>query len=335
MSSEGKDILAERELIAEIAGQLKGPKQDNLVQGIGDDCAVYRIAQGRVSLLTTDTLVEGIHFDSSWHPADLLGRKAASVNISDIAAMGGSPQFALLSLGISHACTQEWIDSFLDGFRSVLEEYHIVLIGGDTVKSGERFMVSVTVIGEMAEGDVCYRSGAKVGDLVWVSGCLGEAAAGLELCRNSCDDKDQYSPLVKAHLDPEPKVILGMSLARSGLVHAMMDLSDGVATDLAHICRASDVRAEIEASAIPLSEAVLAAAAELEYDPLNFALQGGEDYQLVFTSSAGCREKVLNLGKDIGQKVSCVGRLVSGTGVFLCKNEEKLDITYKGYEHIF
>jgi thiamine-monophosphate kinase len=335
MGSKRKNILTEREIIAEIAEQLKGYQQDNVIQGIGDDCAVCRIGENRVSLFTTDTLVESVHFDRSWHPADLLGRKAASVNISDIAAMGGAPQYALLSLGISRLCDQEWVDGFLYGFREVLEEYNISLIGGDTIKSGELFMVSVTVIGEMADDKVCYRSGAKEGDLIWVSGYLGEAAAGLEICRNKYQTTEQYRSLIMAHINPEPKVKLGMQLAKSGLPHAMMDISDGLATDLAHICKASKVGAEIMASEIPLSKVILKAAGELKRDPLGFALQGGEDYQLVFTSSPENKEKVISLGKTVGQKVSCVGRIVPGSRVFLCTDEEKQDITYKGYEHKF
>ncbi|MBC8318408.1 MAG: thiamine-phosphate kinase [Desulfobulbaceae bacterium] len=335
MSGKKERILSERQLIAEIAAQQKGSEPENLIQGIGDDCAVQRISEGRVSLLTTDTLVEGVHFDPGWHPQYQLGRKSVSVNVSDIAAMGGHPQFALLSLGIPKSCDQLWLDDFLAGFTSALKDYHLCLIGGDTVHSGERFMVSVTVIGEMAEESVCYRSGAQSGDLVWVSGFLGDAAAGLELCRRGMTDKGKVQTLVNAHLDPEPRVALGEELARSGLVHAMMDVSDGLATDLAHICTASGVGAEIDALSVPLSDALQEAAACLQIPVLDLALQGGEDYQLVFTTSSDSREKILSLVSDLGQHVSCVGRIIEGSGVILCQGDERMDISYRGYEHIF
>lgn len=335
MKGKKEIILSERELIAAIAGQQKGSEPENLIQGIGDDCAVQRIADGRVSLLTTDTLIEGVHFDIGWHPEYPLGRKSVSVNVSDIAAMGGRPQFALLSLGIPTSCNQEWLDGFLAGFTSALKEYNICLIGGDTVYSGERFMVSVTIIGEMAEEIVCYRSGAKSGDLIWVTGFLGEAAAGLELCRRNITQRGKFQTLVEAHLDPEPKVGLGEELAGSGLVHAMMDISDGLATDLAHICTASSVGAEIEASAIPLSEALQEAAACLQISPLDLALKGGEDYQLIFTSSSENKEKVLSLASSLGQRLYCVGRIVNGAGVILCQGDTRMDISYRGYEHTF
>jgi len=335
MSSNKENILSELKLIAEIASQQKGSEPENLILGIGDDCAVQRIADGRVSLLTTDTLIEGVHFDRRWHPEDLLGRKAVSVNVSDIAAMGGRPQFALLSLGVSCECDKKWLDGFLAGFKSALEEYSLCLIGGDTVHSGERLMVSMTVVGEMAETDVCYRSGAKVGDLIWVSGFLGEAAAGLELCRKNIADKELYQPLVKAHRDPEPKVVLGMEMAKSGLVNAMMDISDGLATDLAHICSASGVGAEIDGSAVPLSAALLEASQELNCSSLDFALKGGEDYQLVFTSSPESRESVVTIASNLGLKIYCVGRIVDGSSVLFCKGEKRIDISYRGYEHTF
>ena len=196
-------------------------------------------------------------------------------------------------------------------------------------------MVSVTVVGEMAEADVCYRSGAKVGDLIWVSGFLGEAAAGLELCRKNIADKERCRPLVKAHLDPEPKVALGMEMAGSGQVNAMMDISDGLATDLAHICSASGVGAEIDGSAVPLSAVLLEVSQELNYSPLDLALKGGEDYQLVLTSPPESRDNVITIASNLGQKIHCVGRIVDGSGVILCQGDRRMDISYGGYEHTF
>ena len=197
-------------------------------------------------LLTTDTLVEGVHFDLAWHPPLLLGRKAGAVNLSDVAAMGGEPRFALLNVAFPGSASA-WLDDFLAGFHGILQEHDTHLVGGDTVKSSSDISITVTIIGEAAEDSICYRSGAVPGDLVFVSGSLGDAAAGLALCRAgiSSDDSGQWQQLLSAHLDPQPQVQLGRILAESGQIHAMMDISDGLATDLAHICAASGVGAEM------------------------------------------------------------------------------------------
>ncbi|RJX34645.1 MAG: thiamine-phosphate kinase [Desulfurivibrio sp.] len=326
--------FAERNIIAAIARQQAGTAAD-LVRGIGDDCAVVRRAGGLVDLWTTDALVEGVHFDLAWHPPELLGRKAASVNLSDIGAMGGRPRFALLALGLSAACGREFADRLAAGFLQVLAEHDMVLVGGDTVYAGERLMLSITVCGEMAEEQVCYRSAARPGDLVWVSNCLGNAACGLELCRRGLQGRQEYAPLCRAHLDPQPQVRLGQMLAQSGLVHAMMDISDGLATDLAHICQESGAGAEIEAGAVPLAAELEKAAALLKLSPLQLALQGGEDYQLVFTAPAQNSEPLRRLSRQAGTAITCVGRMVAGQGVMLLQDGARRDITFQGYEHRF
>lgn len=325
--------LSERNIIARIADQQSAAAPD-LLKGIGDDCAVVQKSGELVQLWTTDTLVEGVHFDCSWHPPYLLGRKAASANISDIGAMGGKPRFALLSLGLTADSEQDWIDAFMAGFLSRLEEHGMVLVGGDTVYSGERIMVSVTVCGEMDRERVCYRSAAKAGDLVWVSGFLGDAACGFELCRKGLHEPPGYASLIAAHLDPQPQLLLGQALAQSGCMHAMMDLSDGLATDLAHICKASGVGAEIEAGQVPLSAALQQAAGVLVMSPLQLALSGGEDYQLVFTAAPD-QSDMQQIAQSVGCKVHCLGRIVKGTGVVLCEGDRRRDIDFKGYEHTF
>ncbi|MCK9294608.1 MAG: thiamine-phosphate kinase [Desulfobulbaceae bacterium] len=326
--------LAERNIIAAIARQQASTAAD-LVRGIGDDCAVVRKAGGLVDLWTTDALVEGVHFDLAWHPPGLLGRKAASVNISDIGAMGGRPRFALFALGLSAACGREFVDKMVAGFLQVLAEHDMVLVGGDTVYAGERLMLSITVCGEMAERQVCYRSAARPGDLVWVSGCLGNAACGLELCRRGLQGQQEYAPLCRAHLDPQPQVRLGRLLAQSGLVHAMMDISDGLATDLAHICKESGVGAEILAQEVPLAAELRKAAAVLELSPLQLALQGGEDYQLVFSAPEQNSEPLRNLSRQAGTDITCLGRIVAGQGVMLLQDGAGRDISFQGYEHRF
>lgn len=324
----------ERAIITGIRQQAQ-VRQEGLVAGIGDDCAVFRTGENRLNLITTDTLVQGVHFDLSWHPPEKLGRKAAAVNISDIAAMGGVPRFALLSLAIpSELPGGQWLDRFLSGFLGLLSEYGAVLIGGDTVQSGEGLVLSVTVLGEAAEGRVLSRTGARIGDLVMVSGHLGCAAAGLDLCRRGLGEERKWRSLVQAHLDPEPQVALGLELAASGLVHAMMDISDGLATDLAHICAESRVGAVVEAAALPLSSLVQEAARVCAHSVRDWGLSGGEDYQLLFTVAP---EDAEGLGRMIreksGRELHTLGRIVAGSGVLLAEEGGCREISYCGYEH--
>lgn len=322
----------ERDVIARIR-QLAGSSGD-LVVGIGDDCAVYKTDYGRLSLVTTDTMVEGIHFDLRWHPPSELGRKTASVNISDIAAMGGLPRFALLSLALTSGTDSQWLAEFMAGFLAVLAEYGVVLIGGDTVQGGHECVFSVTLLGEMAANELITRKGAQPGDVVMVSGFLGEAAAGLALCRLGLAHDPCWQPLVAAHLDPVPLVGLGRVLAKSGLVHAMQDISDGLATDLAHICAESGVGAMVTADMIPLSPLLSKAAELCGHAPLEWALSGGEDYQLLFTAGEQQTEALAGLVREkIGRELFMVGRIVEGRGVFLEEAGARREISYQGFEH--
>lgn len=307
----------------------------NLVQGIGDDCAVFKLTPGKLGLVTTDTLIEGVHFDPLWHPPELLGRKTASVNLSDIAAMGATPRFALLSLALTDEVACEWIDCFMEGFLAVLKEHDVSLIGGDTVRSRGHSMFSVTVTGEAAGDQILYRSGARKGDCVFVSGWLGEAAAGLELCRKNIQPKkESWQQLIEAHLNPVPLVGLGLVLAQSGLVSAMMDISDGLATDLAHLCLSSGVGAEIRQADIPISAAVHEAAGFVNQTALTLAIKGGEDYQLLFTAAASNSEQLV---KTVHERTSRViypiGEIIAGNGVFLCRDFHREEISFQGYDH--
>lgn len=325
---------SEREIIRRIKEQLP-EGSGTVLKGIGDDCAVLRQDGTRLQVLTVDTLVEGVHFDLGWHPAELLGRKAASVNLSDIAAMGATPRFALLSLGIPVSFSSQWLDEFMAGFLGALKAAQTLLIGGDTVQSGTQLTLSVTVGGDVGEDEVLYRSGAQPGDLLWVSGYLGDAAAGLAICREGrVADDPAWRQLVGAHLDPEPELALGPLLAASGLVHAMMDLSDGLATDLAHLCAASGVGAEVVAAQLPLSPSLRAAAEYFRCKPFDWALRGGEDYRLLFTAPAEATRALETIAvEQLGRKIHCVGRIVEGGGVVLCDGGKRQDISFQGYDH--
>jgi len=330
-------MTSERECIQRILQYVQSQDSEYLIKGIGDDCAVLEKEGDSCLLLTTDTLVEGVHFDLDWHPPYLLGRKCASVNLSDIAAMGGRPRACLLSVGFP-GMVPAWFDDFMSGFTSVLAEYGTLLVGGDTVKSQNDIILSVTVTGEGDRKQIRYRSGAKAGDLIWVSGSLGNAAAGLELCQNgqcrSAKMSTKWQQLINAHLNPEPQVDLGRILSSSGFVHAMMDISDGLATDLAHLCEESGVGAEIQQDLLPVSGLLRNAAAELAADVFDWILKGGEDYQLLFTTGVSDEQELLRfVSEKSGREIICIGRIIEEPGVFLGNDSERREISYQGYDH--
>jgi thiamine-monophosphate kinase len=313
------------------------PQNEYLIKGIGDDCAVIVKDKTNCLLLTTDTLIEGIHFNLDWHPPYLLGRKSGAVNLSDIAAMGGQPTGCLLSMAFP-AGVPSWFEDFLAGFADILQEHDTVLVGGDTVKGQNDIAISVTLIGEVKKKDVCYRTGARPGDKVFVSGPLGNAAAGLALCQkglhNTKGTEGKWQELVRAHLDPEPLVNLGKVLAASGLVTAMMDVSDGLATDLAHICTASGVGAEIQQQKLPVASTIRLASAELQIEADDWILKGGDDYQLLFTVKSSDEKKLLqHVAEKTGREIFAIGSIIEGQGVYLYNQNRSEEISYQGYDH--
>ena len=328
-------MLSEREIIDRLRRQAArvGP---GLRLGIGDDCAVLDPpGPGRLTLITTDTLMEGVHFDLAWHPPELLGRKAVAVNVSDIAASGGESRFALLSLAVPPGLAVEVLEGLTRGIMEALTRHRLTLIGGDTVASKGGLALSVTVLGEAAEGRVLYRSGARPGDLIWVSGGLGLAALGLAICREGRVELGRrYPELLAAHLDPAPETVLGPALAASGLVSAMIDMSDGLATDLAQIGAESGVGARVFAERLPLPDSVREAAASLGLDPLPLAISGGEDYRLLFTSTPEAAGRLGGLARlACGGQLFAVGEVVAGAGVRLEAEGRVTDIAFKGYDH--
>ena len=332
--------LSERALIRLIR-EASVSTAPELIRGIGDDCAVFGTTDAGQWLITTDTLVDQVHFDRHWHPPELLGRKSIAVNLSDIAAMGGVPRFVLLSLSLPASLASEWLQRWLSGVTAILDEQGCVLIGGDTVRSRE-LVISVTVIGHAGEGQVLYRTGARPGDIVCVSGPLGSAAAGLALFQRAKKEGTdpgqwpQWQALLDAHLNPTPLIELGRQLGLSGCVTAMQDISDGLATDLAHICQESGTGSILHAERLPVLPSFASAATFLAREKLDLLLKGGEDYQLLFTVRPG-REKELetSLMNTLGHRIYPVGMITEGQGVILEKIDgTQSDITFQGYEHL-
>lgn len=329
--------MNEREIIEQLAG-MGGAGAPDLICGIGDDCAVIR-KDGRQSwLVTMDTLVESVHFDLGWHPPSLLGRKSVAVNVSDIAAMGGVPLYVFLSLGLPAEYRQEWLEEFSRGIVDACATYGAVLAGGDTVRTRVGIQITLTVIGVAPTDKIVFRDGAQPGDDVWVSGHLGSAAAGLELCRSGRSNEAEYRDLVDAHLNPQPRVRLGMQLAEKHLVHSMMDLSDGLATDLAHLCRRSGLGALIDPDNLPYSPGLAAAAELIQQEPTALMVSGGEDYELIFTTDPAQTGAIELLADELDILVTRVGMIDEKKGVRVVEtdsegNPAEVDISFRGYDH--
>ncbi|WP_051308953.1 thiamine-phosphate kinase [Desulfogranum japonicum] len=329
--------MNEREII-ECITKHSSTECSDLIQSIGDDCAVVKKDEENVWLLTMDTLVESVHFNLAWHPPELLGRKTISVNASDIASMGGTPRFALLSLGAPKPVDDEWIHAFSRGIETASRDYGCFVIGGDTVYSPYGYSISLSLIGEAPATKVRYRHGAKPGDQIWVSGYLGEAAAGLELYQQNRVSMEHYSELYAAHLDPVARVELGKAMAGLKQVHSMMDLSDGIATDLAHLCKRSTVGARLERQRLPISTATLLACEELSLSPVSLAVRGGEDFELLFTASTAAEQNIRDIGHRLNIHLSVVGEIIEGENVVLhdlnVDGSQHFEIlSYQGFDH--
>ncbi len=330
--------MKERDLIAAIRERTLAAANPSLLCGIGDDCAVTRKDDTDVLLYSIDTLVESVHFDCAFHPPGLLGKKAVSVNVSDIAAMGGDPRFLLFSLGLPTGFDEQWVLRLSDGIAEACNQYGCTLIGGDTVASPGGITMSLCIIGEMAADKVLYRHGARKGDIVYVSGPLGNAAAGLDLLRHDLGGRDRFADLYQAHLDPCARVDLGKRLAASGIVHAMMDLSDGLATDLAHICNQSNLGAVIYQDKLPKDPVLTEAAGFLGREILPWMLSGGEDYELLFTAAPDATKKLQEVVAKTGDLLYPVGTMTAGKGVTLIENDahrrqREIPVSFLGFDH--
>jgi thiamine-monophosphate kinase len=256
-------------------------RMPGLVLGIGDDAALIRVGGGRELILTTDLSIEGVHFLRDLHPPLSVGHRALARGLSDIAAMGGTPRFALISLAVSKSANPGWVEEFYAGVHSLARRNRVPIIGGDTALVSNKSFVDVVVAGEVPAGTALRRSGARPGDRIFVSGRLGFSALGLRLLKTRVAATSSKQA-IRAHLYPMPRIELGRFLRKKGLASALMDLSDGLSSDLTRLCQASGVGAAVWASKIPKP----AATGKGKLSPtraLDLALNGGEDYELLFT----------------------------------------------------
>jgi thiamine-monophosphate kinase len=333
--------LAEKALIAEIRRLAKastGRARTAIHTGIGDDCAVLRLGVGLSkydTLVTTDFSLEGIHFRRDWHPAESVGHRSLARGLSDIAAMGGEPAAAFLSLALPRDLPQAWVGRFARGLIGLAEKYGVTLAGGDTAESPNGILADIIVVGTVPKGKAVLRSGARPGDRIFVSGELGGSAAAIANMR--ARPKKKLNPREYArHFYPEPRVELGRVLREKGLATAMIDVSDGLSTDLAHICEESGVGAEIAAASIPRAR-VGKPAREVELD---LALHGGEDYELLFTAASGKRVPA----QIAGVALTCIGTITRGSPVrgsfrggsrVIVRNDKGVgyELEARGWEH--
>jgi thiamine-monophosphate kinase len=281
--------------------------------GIGDDAALFRPMAGHETVLTCDWFLEGTHFLRAKHPPDAVGWKCLARAVSDIAAMGGTPRCFLLSLALPETHTGRWLELFLGGLRRASHKSRCALAGGDTTRRNE-ILINVTVIGELRMGLALRRSGAREGDLIYVSGMLGEAELGLQLLRRIKGFAPRNSPILNKHLYPEPRLELGRWLAEKKIATAMIDLSDGLSSDLARLCASSRVGALLERGNVPRVAIPVAAQGHLG-DPLQLALHGGDDYELLFCVSPRNAKLLPKTFQGVG--LTAIGKITSSRKLLL------------------
>ncbi len=313
-----------------------------LLRGIGDDAAIIRQITGRETVVTTDLLVEDVDFHRNTTQPFLLGHKALAVSLSDIAAMGARPLWALLSIGLPQDIwDSDFLDGLYEGFFALADRYDVRLIGGDLSRTSERIVIDSMVIGECASGHAVLRSGAKPGDIIFVTGSLGGSAAGLRLIEQGVRLEKQHAGDLESHslqefllrhLRPEPRVGWGLVLGQEGLATTMIDISDGLSSDLHHLCNESKVGAFIESERIPVDRLVVELCGRRALDPLLLALHGGEDFELLFTVFP---QNVTHLPKKIdGVAVSYLGVIKEASdGVRIAEGSRVWDLEPGGWQH--
>lgn len=309
--------LQEKALIRRIRARVRSASA--VVQGIGDDCAVLRVPSGHELLVTTDCMVEDVHFRREWESPETIGQRCLTRGLSDIAAMGGEPRACFISLALSRDVPQSWVDKFFAGLLRWAKQFKVPLAGGDTAESPSGMFADIVVVGSVPQGKAVLRSGAKPGDRIYVSGQLGASAAsiaGFKAGRAGRPPRRSTSVAI-------PRLAVGAWLRQKRLASAMIDISDGLSTDLEHLCEESRVGAQIEESVIPR-----AIQGNQNLVPLDMALHGGEDYELLFTSS----RKVP--GRIAGVDVTCIGRIMQPRGMRIRTGDGRLQkLQVRGWEH--
>jgi len=310
-------------------------RRENVIKGIGDDCSVYRSTRDLVTLFTTDMLIEDIHFQRAVTPPDKLGRKSIAVNLSDIAAMGGSPKEALISIAIPDRVPVEYLDSVYEGMKSMAREFDVNLLGGDTTSSPSHLVINVALVGEAREQEILYRSGAERDDVIFLTGPVGSAAAGLDLLLENRSFSGREA-LLDAHLDPHPHVEAGRIISGQRVAHSLIDVSDGLAGDLGHICAESGVGAVIEEGKMPTTELFRAYCERFKLDPVPLTINVGEDYVLLGTVPEKAESKLEKALRAGGCDYFPIGKIVAEPGLrLLARDGSVRAIKPSGWNHFF
>ena len=292
-----------------------------MVTGIGDDAAVLRLPPDHDLLVTTDLSIEKVHFRREWHHPDVVGWRCLTRGLSDIAAMGGEPQAAFLSLAVANDVPQKWVDRFLKGLLGLAKEFNVPLAGGDLAQAVSGIQADIVVVGSAPTGTAVLRSGAKPGDEIYVTGALGASAVALARLADALPLGAEYAP----HFRPRARVRLGQWLRQNTIPSAMIDVSDGLSTDLEHLCKQSHVGADIELEAIPRARYGQEGKRLVD---LKFALHGGDDYELLFTSSQPVPPEVE------GVPITRIGQTTASSGMRLVDADGKTQsLEPRGWEH--
>lgn len=327
--------LGEVGLIERLRSRLR-PGGPSLIVGPGDDCSAIRLSEKLLTLATCDIMVEGEHFLPHVISPYQLGRKSLALNVSDIAAMGGVPRFALVSLALPAETPLSFVDELYRGLEEEGERWGVSLMGGNCSRSRLK-VVDIFLLGEVEEEFLLLRSGARPGDSILVTGSLGDSRGGLELIKRS---EVELAPelaraLLASHLTPTPRLPEARAVARSRKVSAMMDISDGLASDLERICQESGVGAEVEAESLPISPPLRALASALGTESFRLALEGGEEYELLLTAPVEAEEELKKVVREAtGQKLSPVGRITEkSSGIRFLKDGREFPLKAKGWDH--
>jgi thiamine-monophosphate kinase len=300
-------------------------RPDDVIKGIGDDAAVFAVDGKEAVLVTTDLLVERVHFLRDGTSGSDLGYKAMAVNLSDIAAMGGTAREAFISVGIPEKMPVEYLDDLYNGMKELTGEFSVNILGGDTTVSRTDMIINITLIGSAPRDELLFRSGAREGDIIFVTGRLGDSRAGLHLIIHEPDTiQPDFETLVNAHRRPRPHLREGRFLARHGGVSAAMDVSDGLASDLRHITGSSGLGAILNASCIPVSEDLKVFCNQYGFEPSDFAIKGGEDYVLLCTVDPAAAEALTSeFMKAFSRPLYSIG-VVTSSGKIEVKGEDGL-----------
>jgi thiamine-monophosphate kinase len=308
--------------------------QRSVVLGIGDDCAAFRLPPGKLCLLTTDALVQGVHFDLSYLSYRDLGWRALAVNLSDIAAMAGRAVGALVTLALPQGMKVRETDELYAGMFELARTFRVDLVGGDTVRSPV-LVLNLTVWGEVEKAKMATRSGAKPGDLLLVTGELGGAQAGLEVLSGAVPGITEPGPILERHRRPMPRLREAQALNRAGGVRAMIDISDGLASECQHLAKESRVGIELWEEKIPMLPVTRRVARAKDLSDIDLALFGGDDYELLFTAPERRAGKLQDALTKLGTRATVIGRIAPGRpGVMMVtKSGERKKITRAGFDH--